>query len=177
MWINLTDDERGVLASCLQRAGIAGSDDLIERLKASPDPSDADFISAASEKHEFGSDGDVDIDENAVVSRSDDGAYVMAWLWVSNEDAGLSDENEDFSVERIPGPVERWRSIFPKRLEHHNAEHATFQEAHDHIAEHEDDEDFTCDECNGVWTVDHKTEDGCCRECQQKREQKENTNV
>jgi hypothetical protein len=32
-------------------------------------------------------DGELEIDHNAIVSRGEDaGAYVMAWLWVSDED-------------------------------------------------------------------------------------------
>lgn len=37
--------------------------------------------------------GDLEVDENAIVSRADDnpdgGAYVQAWLWVSDEEAGI----------------------------------------------------------------------------------------
>jgi len=31
-------------------------------------------------------DGDIDIDEEAVVSESDEGAYVQAWVWVPRKD-------------------------------------------------------------------------------------------
>jgi hypothetical protein len=30
------------------------------------------------------SDGDIDVDEDAVVSESDEGAYVAAWVWIPN---------------------------------------------------------------------------------------------
>lgn len=44
------------------------------------------FRRAAQRVH--GRDGDVEIDENAAVSRGDDdGAYVQAWVWVDNEEA------------------------------------------------------------------------------------------
>jgi hypothetical protein len=33
--------------------------------------------------------GTLEVDPKTVLSASDDGAYVMAWLWVGNEDAGL----------------------------------------------------------------------------------------
>lgn len=33
---------------------------------------------------------DIEVDDNAIVSKGDDnGAYVMAWVWVSDEDAGI----------------------------------------------------------------------------------------
>lgn len=38
--------------------------------------------------------GELEIDCHAVVSKgSDPGAYVMAWLWVSNDEAGVSADN------------------------------------------------------------------------------------
>ena len=37
--------------------------------------------------------GELEIDDSAVVSKGDDpGAYVMAWLWVSDEDAGIDEK-------------------------------------------------------------------------------------
>ena len=40
--------------------------------------------------------GKLEIDEGAVVSKSDDpGAYVMAWLWVSDDPEGDDDEDAD----------------------------------------------------------------------------------
>lgn len=44
-------------------------------------------------------DGEIEIDEEAEVSLGDDpGAYVQAWVWVSREDAGIPDEEEDNAV-------------------------------------------------------------------------------
>jgi hypothetical protein len=48
------------------------------------------FINAASEIH--GCD-EIEVDDNSVVSQSDEGAFVHAWVWVSNGDAGLFDVN------------------------------------------------------------------------------------
>ena len=51
---------------------------------------DGTFSAAAREKYAgTGSDGDIDWDDETAVSASDEGAYVMAWLWVSNEEAGI----------------------------------------------------------------------------------------
>ena len=37
--------------------------------------------------HELAREGELEIDPNAIVSKGDDaGAYVMAWLWVGDED-------------------------------------------------------------------------------------------
>jgi hypothetical protein len=39
--------------------------------------------------------GEIEVDDPAVVSKGDDdGAYVMAWMWVSNHAAGIDVENE-----------------------------------------------------------------------------------
>lgn len=39
--------------------------------------------------------GEIEVDSNAVVSRgSDAGAYVMAWKWVSNQEAGVFSNSE-----------------------------------------------------------------------------------
>lgn len=43
-----------------------------------------EFIKAAREQYQ--QDGEVEIDDNAVVSRgSDNGAYVQAWVWVDDD--------------------------------------------------------------------------------------------
>lgn len=56
------------------------------------DMSDEEFIQAARNK--YASEGYVEIDDNAVVSRGDDpGAYVQAWVWV-DADPDEDEENE-----------------------------------------------------------------------------------
>lgn len=41
---------------------------------------------AAAEDLEFVREGECEIDDHAVVSQSDAGAYVMAWVWVESSD-------------------------------------------------------------------------------------------
>lgn len=52
------------------------------------------FVKAA--RSELQKDGEVEIDDPAVVSQADDadGAYVMAWVWVSKEMAGIPDSDD-----------------------------------------------------------------------------------
>lgn len=51
------------------------------------DPTDAATRQRAKDLH--AQEGDVEIDDNAVVSRgNDDGAYVQAWVWVPDESEG-----------------------------------------------------------------------------------------
>lgn len=81
---------------------------LSERVKLLyPEPGDEDariteemreaFRTAAGEKFHprMGTDGDLDLDVDAFVSDSEDGAYVMGWLWVTNAEAGLNDPDEE----------------------------------------------------------------------------------
>ncbi len=55
---------------------------------ASGQYSDAAYRRAA--RAEYHREGEVEIDDNAVISRGDDaGAYVQAWVWVSDEEVRL----------------------------------------------------------------------------------------
>jgi hypothetical protein len=67
----------------------SGHDDLATMLvsKAPRSPIDRQFIDALPHLDE----NDFSVDDQPVVSMSRDGAYVMVWRWVSNEDAGLAD--------------------------------------------------------------------------------------
>ena len=55
--------------------------------KAQRTPMDRQFIKALPPLDE----NDFSADDQPVVSISQDGAYVMVWRWISNEDAGLVD--------------------------------------------------------------------------------------
>lgn len=86
---------------------------LFKAIEASPDPilreirtkmeiglsnvgSDSAFRDAVIEKYAGRlTDGDVDFQPDGLVSKSDEGAYVMAFLWVSNADAGIEFPQED----------------------------------------------------------------------------------
>ena len=51
---------------------------------------DAELAPYRAAAVEQSSAGELEIDPGAVVSKGDDrGAYVMAWLWISDEDAGI----------------------------------------------------------------------------------------
>lgn len=114
MWINLTEEETKLAVDAFRVAAeesIAdGYDfesgkifkahndcaDRIERALNRPAEDDLDrkFTEAAAEKYSRISDGDLDWDDFPAVSRGDEGAYVMGWLWVSNGDAGVDTEEE-----------------------------------------------------------------------------------
>jgi hypothetical protein len=46
-------------------------------------PTDEQYVEAAVTKYQR--DGEIEIDKDTVVSRSDDGAYVQAWVWIEIE--------------------------------------------------------------------------------------------
>lgn len=51
------------------------------------------YLEAAQARHR---DGELEIEDDATVSFSEDGgAYVLAWLWVYNSQAGLPDPDTD----------------------------------------------------------------------------------
>jgi hypothetical protein len=56
--------------------------------------SDNPYVAAALDKQK---DGEIEVNDPAVVSPGDDpGAYVMAWIWVSDEAAGVTSEEPQF---------------------------------------------------------------------------------
>ena len=58
-----------------------------------PDPVDEAYRAAAKEEHV--SEGTLEIDPEATVSRSSDGgAYIAAWVWVNAGDAALCSESD-----------------------------------------------------------------------------------
>jgi hypothetical protein len=59
---------------------------LIEKINETPDPDTHSFASAVETNDNLEVDGDV------VISRGDEGAFVMSWSWVSNEAAGIEPE-------------------------------------------------------------------------------------
>jgi hypothetical protein len=93
MWINVDQDEALVIAGRMAET----HPDLAERIHAGL----ADLTNADAEALRLQAEGqyatdDCEIDDGATVSRGDLGAFVMAWVYVSFEDAGLhAEEDED----------------------------------------------------------------------------------
>jgi hypothetical protein len=89
MWINTNRD---LLLSALDALRRVNQDSLAADLQrdmdnVSPQPDDRAFIDAAREMYvSRHGDVDVEVDDDAVLSRSDAGAFVQGWLWVSYEE-------------------------------------------------------------------------------------------
>ncbi|PTV69796.1 hypothetical protein [Agrobacterium pusense] len=83
MWVRLESNEIKRILEILPEGRLA--DKLRE-----PADSDADaFLNAVETADEL------EVDPDAVVSRGEDGAFVMSWVWVSNEKAGLEQDPDD----------------------------------------------------------------------------------
>jgi hypothetical protein len=52
-------------------------------------------IQRAREKYALGSDDNIEIDSNALVSRGDDGCFVQAWVWLEDENRNRDWEMHD----------------------------------------------------------------------------------
>lgn len=88
----LGDDESVDGADVVQRLnewfGSVGGTTAAPKEATEEDPSHAIYRAAAEKK--WSQDGECEVDEGATVSPSDDaGAYIQAWVWVSDEDAGI----------------------------------------------------------------------------------------
>jgi hypothetical protein len=67
---------------------------MTDRDNAQEDPDFGKYRDAAKKLHHR--EGELEIDDDAIVSKGEDpGAYVQAWIWVSNSDAGVEEEGED----------------------------------------------------------------------------------
>src|SRR6218665_3096412 len=63
----------------------------IEERKADHDPEDP-YRAAAKERANDG----LEVDDDAIVSEgSDPGAWVHTWLWITNDEAGVPDKDDD----------------------------------------------------------------------------------
>ena len=99
-WVSFTAEEVGLLLDHLEGGRPLNEDEcskLASRLNTylADDTKDQRFRDAA-EDLAWVREGECEIDDHAVVSPSDDGAYVMAWVWVDRDVAFNPDgENED----------------------------------------------------------------------------------
>lgn len=70
------------------------SEDLMKRIKiavkeANKTENKTHYLNAAIMKYVENSEHNIEIDGDALVSKGENGAFVSAWVWVPNEDAGL----------------------------------------------------------------------------------------
>ncbi len=98
MWINVDDDDRDIIIAALKAAG---KDNLASQFaeKFESEEDEETYIDRAKEKYAYGSDNDIEIEENGTLSVADDGVWVPAWVWLANEeDEDADDEEEEDEV-------------------------------------------------------------------------------
>ena len=102
MWIQLDDKELALVKDALEYlmsgSGHPEAEALLKAINERTErgPNDAAYIGAAREV--FATD-DLEIDDDPNVSLGGDpGAWVHAWVWVSDEDAGIQTEDEDENI-------------------------------------------------------------------------------
>jgi hypothetical protein len=91
MWINTS---RELLLSAVDACKRCQQDSLAAALQraideATPGPDDPSFIETARILYARHG-GDVEVDDDAVLSRADAGAFVMGWLWVSHKEVEVT---------------------------------------------------------------------------------------
>ena len=89
-WVSFTRGEIALLKDYLEAGRPLTEDEaalLLNRIDTylAPDAKDPSYR-AAAEELDFLRDGECEIDDHAVVSASDECAYVMAWVWVYADD-------------------------------------------------------------------------------------------
>jgi hypothetical protein len=97
-WLPLDPLEAERLHTALEAASDPVLTGVLAKLRAclSDVSCDEAFRAAAVEKYAGRLDeGDLDFQPDGMVSRGDEGAYVQAFLWVSNAEAGLEEPEED----------------------------------------------------------------------------------
>jgi hypothetical protein len=153
MWINVSDTEADLisyaLSSYFAATGEEACFDLRERLrKERADFDPADPYREAAREH-WGDEGGCEIDDSAVVSHGDDpGAYVMAWVWVTERQAGM------FTCEECSG-------VF-----------TLDREAGDCVCDEcAPDDENTCRDCGEEYADGGDGYNGRCPDCADKAEQ------
>ena len=95
-YVYLPPDALKALPALLRTAGFTEAAAKVEEQFDDDHRERCAYIEAAREIYfNEGDDHRTEIDDNAIVSDSEDGAYVMAWCWVSKREAGLEEGDED----------------------------------------------------------------------------------
>jgi len=92
MWINFSKDELGLVKEILILNTSKGCDlvrKINEFISRTLGPDTEKYREAA--QRSLGTEDNIEIDDDAPISKGNDsGAFVQAWIWVSNEDAGIT---------------------------------------------------------------------------------------
>lgn len=108
MWVRLEDEEINQILRLIPAGPLA------DKLREKPHPNTSAFVGAVE------TDDELEVDPDAVISRGDDGAFVMSWSWVSNEQAGfhLFEDDDNLSISADQNPA-----VLVLRCHPHEASH------------------------------------------------------
>ncbi|MFS2150812.1 hypothetical protein [Rhizobium sp. Rhizsp42] len=79
MWVNLDNSEVASIVAAL------GEGTAVDKLLARPHKGTGEFVAAAERK----AGAQIAVEDDGIIDRCPLGAYVMSWMWVSEQDAGL----------------------------------------------------------------------------------------
>jgi hypothetical protein len=102
-YIRLPPDALKALPALLRTAGFTEAAEKVEEQFRNNDCRGREaYIEAARDIYfNEGDDYRTEVDDDTIVSGSEEGAYVMAWCWVPKTDAGLDETDEDEDTEAI----------------------------------------------------------------------------
>jgi hypothetical protein len=91
MWINVKDKDLTGIISILRNVGATTiADNLQSVMDKDLETSELDGLYFGAAKSIYESEGDLEFDDDAVVSKGEDeGAYVMCWKWITDGEAGV----------------------------------------------------------------------------------------
>jgi hypothetical protein len=91
MWMQVDEARMRQVARALREAEMGDEAAYVERLIENYEKSDTAQVYLTHAREVLHEEGFLEFDEDAAVSMMDggDGAYVMAWSWVSASDVGL----------------------------------------------------------------------------------------
>lgn len=97
MWINLTPEEIKLIESTIANVDSDEARALSRKFAEWQESQqhNEQYIQTARARYQFASpwtDGDIEIDDDAIVSAGEEGAYVMGWFWVRHSDYFNHDE-------------------------------------------------------------------------------------
>lgn len=100
MWINLDDTDMKVFEDIANGGSIVNSRKAIKALHSRITDKKAEQADLQAYRDAVETDDELKVDADAVVSPGDDpGAWVMAWIWITNEQAGIETGDEEESEE------------------------------------------------------------------------------
>ena len=100
MWVGLEEDKWKLILKALKvltvKEAKQAADEIKRRMAEEKDKNGTIAAYRATADERYGHDGELEFDDDAVVSLGDDpGAYVMCWRWVDADDAKVETGDDE----------------------------------------------------------------------------------